>query len=266
MLLNCGVGEDSFFFFLIFKLYIIVLFLPNIKMNPPQVYMGSPSWTLLPPPSPFHPSGSSQCTSPKHPVLCIEPESPLYCKEIQPVHPKGNHSWVFIGRTDVEAEIPILWPPDELTHWKRPWCYEILRAGGEGDDRGWDGWMASSINGHGFAWTPGVGDGQGGLACCSLCSRKELDTTEWLNWTELIALIFIKLLLRGSLMHVDVPSPHHIPKCLLRAFSSVAHSCLTFYDPMNRSKPGLPVHHQLWEFTQTHVHWVCDAIQPSHPL
>ena len=62
---------NSFFF--IFKLYIIVLLLPNIKMNPPQVYMCSPSWTLLPPPSPYHPSGSSQCTSPKHPVSCIEP-------------------------------------------------------------------------------------------------------------------------------------------------------------------------------------------------
>ena len=64
-----------FFFFLnfIFKLYNIVLVLPNIEMNPPQVYMCSPSWTLIPPPSPYHPSGSSQCTSPKHPVSCIEP-------------------------------------------------------------------------------------------------------------------------------------------------------------------------------------------------
>ena len=59
-------------FYFIFKLYIIVLVLPNIKMNLPQAYMCSPSWTLLPPPSPHHPSGSSQCTSPKHPVLCIE--------------------------------------------------------------------------------------------------------------------------------------------------------------------------------------------------
>ena len=62
-----------FKFYFIFKLYIIVLVLPNIKMNLPQVYMCSPSWTLLTPPSPFHPSGSSQCTSPKHPVSCIEP-------------------------------------------------------------------------------------------------------------------------------------------------------------------------------------------------
>ena len=62
-----------FFFFFILKLYNIVLVLPNIEMNPPQVYLCSPSWTLLPPPSPYHPSGSSQCTSPKHPVSCIEP-------------------------------------------------------------------------------------------------------------------------------------------------------------------------------------------------
>jgi len=67
-------GTFLFFkFYFIFKLYNIVLVLPNIKMNPPQVYMCSPSWTLLPPPSPYPPSGSSQCTSPKHPVLCIEP-------------------------------------------------------------------------------------------------------------------------------------------------------------------------------------------------
>ena len=72
-------------------------------------------------------------------------KSPLDCKEIQPVHPKGNQSWVFIGRTDVEAETPIIWPPD-VKSWlilKRPWCWERLRAEGEGDDRGWDGWMAS---------------------------------------------------------------------------------------------------------------------------
>ena len=66
----CSVG--FIFFYFIFKLYNIVLVLPNIKMNPPQVYPCSPSWTLLPPPSPYPPSGPSQCTSPKHPVSCIE--------------------------------------------------------------------------------------------------------------------------------------------------------------------------------------------------
>ena len=68
--------------------------------------------------------------------------SPLDCKEIQPVHPKGNQSWIFIGRTDAEAETPILWPPD-AKNWLI-WWWERLKAGGEGDDRGWDGWMASS--------------------------------------------------------------------------------------------------------------------------
>ena len=72
-------------------------------------------------------------------------ESPLDSKEIQLVHPKGNQSWIFIGRTDAEAETPLLWPPDvkELTHLKRPWCWERLKVGGERDNRGWDGWMAS---------------------------------------------------------------------------------------------------------------------------
>ena len=71
-------------------------------------------------------------------------ESPLDTKEIQPVHPKGNQSWVFIGRTNAEAETPVLWAPD-VKNWllKRPWCWERWKAGGDRDDRGWDGWMAS---------------------------------------------------------------------------------------------------------------------------
>ena len=67
-------------------------------------------------------------------------ESPLDGKDIKPIHPKGNQSWIFTGRTDAEPETPILWP---LTHLKRPWCWERLKAGGEGDSGGWDGWMAS---------------------------------------------------------------------------------------------------------------------------
>ena len=74
-------------------------------------------------------------------VLEKTPESPLDCKKIKPVHPKGNQSWIFIGRTDAEAETLATWWK-ELTHLKRPWCWEILKAG-EGGDRGWDGWMAS---------------------------------------------------------------------------------------------------------------------------
>ena len=108
-------------------------------------------------------------------------ESPLDCKEIQPVHPKGNQSWVFIGRTDVKAETSILatWC-EKLTHLKKPWCWERLKAVWEGDDRGWDGWMASPTQ-----WTTGVGDWQGGLECCSSWGCKESYTTEQLNWNEL---------------------------------------------------------------------------------
>ena len=78
-------------------------------------------------------------------------ESPLNCKEIQLVHPK-DQSWVLNGRTNVEAKTPILWPPDANSWfiWKdRPWCWESLKVGGEGDDRGWDGWMASPTQ---WAW------------------------------------------------------------------------------------------------------------------
>ena len=91
-------------------------------------------------------------------------ESPLDSKEIQPVHPKGNQSWVFTGRTDMSWNSNTLatWC-EELTHLKRPW--EKLRAEGEGDDRGWDGWMASPtqwtwvwVNSRSWWWTgrPGV--------------------------------------------------------------------------------------------------------------
>ena len=77
--------------------------------------------------------------------------SPLDSKEIRPLNSKGNQSWIYIERTDAEAEAPILWPPDaktwiigkDPTHWKRPWCWERSKAGGEGGGRGWDGWMTS---------------------------------------------------------------------------------------------------------------------------
>ena len=114
-------------------------------------------------------------------------ESPMDCKEIQPVHPKGDQSWVFIGRTDVEAETPILWPPDAKSWliWKDPgagkdWGQEEKRMT-EDEMAGWHHWL----NGHGFGWPPLVGDGQGDLACCSSWGHKESDMTERLNWTEL---------------------------------------------------------------------------------
>ena len=77
----------------------------------------------------------------------------------------------------------LMWRVDS---WKRPWCWEGLGAGGEGDNRGWDGWMDHWLDGCESEWTPGVGDGQGGLACCDSWGHKELDTTELLNWIYVI--------------------------------------------------------------------------------
>ena len=110
-------------------------------------------------------------------------ESPLDCKEIHPVNPKGNQSWLFIGRTDVEAETPILWPPDAkncLTGKDadagRDWGQEE-KGTTEDEMVGWH----HQLTGHEFEWIPRVGDGQGGLAGCSPWGRKESETTERLN-------------------------------------------------------------------------------------
>ena len=122
-------------------------------------------------------------------------ESPLDCKEFQPVHPKGNQSWIFIGRTDAYAETPILWPPDvknQLTgkdpDARKDWGQEE-KGTTEDEMAGWH----HRLNGCEFEWTLGVGNGQGGLVCCSSWGHKESDTTEWLNWTELIFLWFWRL-------------------------------------------------------------------------
>ena len=111
-------------------------------------------------------------------------ESPLDCKEIQPVHPKGNQSWIFIGRTDIEAETPILWPPN-VKNWKRPWCWERLEAGGEGEDRGWDGWMALLtqwmwvwVNSGSWCWT-----GRPGVLQSMRLQKVRHDWATELNWT-----------------------------------------------------------------------------------
>ena len=113
-------------------------------------------------------------------------KSPLDSKEIQPVHTKGNQSWMFIGRTDAEPETLILWPPN-VKNWligKDPdagkdWRWEE-KGTTEGEMVGWH----HRLNGHEFEQAPGVGDGQGGLACCSPWGCKESDMTERLNWTE----------------------------------------------------------------------------------
>ena len=112
-------------------------------------------------------------------------ESTLDCKEIQPVHPKGNQSWMFIGRTDAETETPILWPPDGK-NWligkdpdaEKDWKQEET---GTTEDEMVGG--HHRLDGHEFVSAPGVGIGQGSLVCCSPWGCKESDTTEWVNWT-----------------------------------------------------------------------------------
>ena len=113
-------------------------------------------------------------------------ESPLDCKEIQPVHSEGDQPWVFIGRTDAKVETPILWP----LHVKsrligkdsdagRDWRQEE-KGTTEDEMAGWHHWL----DGRESEWTLGVGDGQGGLVCCDSWGRKQSDMTERLNWTE----------------------------------------------------------------------------------
>ena len=137
----------------------------------------------------------------------------------------------------------ILNPTAGWLHWKRLWCWEGLGAGGEGDNRGWDSWMASPtqwtwvcVNSGSWWWTgrPGVLQFMGSQRV----SRTWLSDWTELNWKQVSA----------------------------KLSCSVAKSCLTCCDPMDCSMPCFPDLHHLPEFAQIHVHWVGDAIQPSHPL
>ena len=147
----------------------------------PVVMYGCESWTII------------KCWVPKN--LCFWTvvlektlECPLDCKKIQPAHPKGDQSWVFIGRTVVKAETPIICPP-HVRSWlilKRPWCWERLRAGGEGDDRGWDGWMALPtqwtwvwVSSGSWWWT-----GRPGVLWSIGLERVGHNWATELNWTE----------------------------------------------------------------------------------
>ena len=161
-------------------------------------------------------------------------------KEIQPAHPKGNQPWIFIGRTDVEAETSILWPPDA-----KSWL--IGKDPDAGKDWRWEekgttedeivGWH-HRLNWHEFGLTIGVGDGQGGRASCSpRCCRVGHDWATGLNWTELID----ELLFSHSV-------------------------CPPLCDPMGWCTPGSPILDHLPKLTQIPIHWLSDAIQQSNPL
>ena len=115
-------------------------------------------------------------------------ESPLDCKEIQPVHSEGDQPWDFFGGNDAKAETPVLWPP-HVKSWLigkdfdagRDWEQEE-KGTTEDEMAGWHHWLKECES----EWTPGVGDGQGGLVCCDSWGGKESDTTERLNWNEMM--------------------------------------------------------------------------------
>ena len=155
-------------------------------------------------------------------------ESSLDCKEIQPVNFKGNQSWIFIGRTDAEAEAPVLWPPD-LKNWLKKWLTGKDPDAGkdwrqqekgvtEDEIVAWHHWL----NGYEFKRAPGVGDGQGSLACCSPWGHKESDTTEWLNWCFQLSLPFRSPRCNVQLIFPTGATYEHV--LLLTAYSSGA-SC-----------------------------------------
>ena len=173
-------------------------------MNQPWAHICSPSRTLLPPPSPSHPPGSTQCTSSEYPVSCIKPGPAIRItydnihismlpSQIIPPSP-GEDSWVpwttrrsnqsilkeinpEYSLEDWSSNTLVTWCK-ELPHWKRSWCWETLKAGGKGvreEDMmvEWHHWLS----GHEFKQTPGDGEGQGSPVCCSPWGCKESDTT-----------------------------------------------------------------------------------------
>ena len=118
-------------------------------------------------------------------------ENPLDCKKIKLVNPKGNQTWIFIGRTDAEAETPILWPLDVKNWFIRngPDAGKDWRQKEKGMTE-WYGWMDHQLNGPEFEQAPGVGDGQGSPVCCSPWGNKELATSEWLTLFPLFPHVF----------------------------------------------------------------------------
>ena len=158
-------------------------------------------------------------------------ESPLDCKEIQPVLPKGDQSWVFVGRTDVEAETPILWSPEAKSWliWKdldagKDWTQEESRTT-EDEMVGWH----HRLNGHEFEQAPGDGEGQGSLVCYRPWGHKELDMTAQTEH-------------QPTQLQVILPEIHVGKSLFLRAWLQAHQLCLTLYDPMDCSLPGSSVH------------------------
>ena len=131
-------------------------------------------------------------------------ESPLDSKEIKLVHPKENQSWIFIGKTDAEAETPKLWPPDAKNWliWKHPDAGKDWRLEEKGMTEDVMVWWYHRLDGHEFEQALGVGDRQGSLACCSTWDHTESDRTERLNWTDLC-------LFQSQIIHMEILGSHN---------------------------------------------------------
>ena len=150
-------------------------------------------------------------------VLEKTPESPLDCKEIQSVHSEGDQPWDFFGRNDAKAETPVLWPPHAKS-WLigkdsdagRDWGQEE-KGTTEDEMAGWHHWL----DGCASEWTLGIGDGQGGLVCCNSWCHKKLDTTERLNWTELLLGRRVMINLDSIFISRDITLPTKV--CLVKA-------------------------------------------------
>ena len=176
-------------------------------------------------------------------------ESPLNCKEIKPVNPKGNQSWLFIGRTNAEAEAPILWPTDANSWliWKDPdagkdWGQEEK---GMTEDKmvGWHQWL----NGHEFEQAPAVSDAWGSLACCSSWGHKKSDMTEQPNWTDDTS-IFNFLRNHHSVFLIDHTSLHSLivqDSSLFSASLPTLISCLFADGHSNKSSCGFHLYYIL---------------------
>ena len=173
----------------------------------------------------------------------MESVFPLFIYIYQPVHPKGDQPWVFIGGTDAEAETPILWPPHAKS-WLigkdsdagRDWGQEE-KGTTEDETAGWH----HRLDGHEFEWTPGVGDGQGGLVCCDSWGRKESDMTEQLNWIELnwTAYLMCQTYRAWVTFPIQVWSPSSVPPSRCIAFMDTALGPHSAVGPWTQSSSSL---------------------------
>ena len=161
-------------------------------------------------------------------VLEKTPESPLDCKEIQPVHSEGDQPWDFFGRNDAKAETPVLWPPHakswligEDSDAGRDWGQEE-KGTTEDEMAGWHHWL----DGRESEWTPGVGDGQGGLVCCYSWGHKESDMTERLIWSDPVYYKSLSIVFQAFCLPYLIPWIYLSPPLYNHKGLDLGHMCI----------------------------------------